>query len=103
MGEIPAADVVYIMAAAAIFAWIVVGSGGSVLLTMLMHASSNAVSGEHISPMFTGADASTLGWIRAGIWCVFALAVVLALGPSSRGRKTNTAVVTAPEAEMPRV
>lgn len=51
MGEIPAADVVYIMAAAVIFA----------------------------------------------------LAVVLALGPSLRGRKTDMAVVTAPEAEMPRV
>ena len=103
MGEIPAADVVYIMAAAVIFAWIVVGSGGSVLLAMLMHASSNAVSGEYISPMFTGTDGSTLGWIRAGIWCVFALAVVLAFGPSLRGRKADTAMVTAPAAEMPRV
>lgn len=86
-GDIPTADVVYIMAAAVVFAWIVVGSGGSVLLAMLMHASSNAISGEFISPMFTGADGSTLGWIRAGIWCLFALTVVIAADPSFRSRR----------------
>jgi len=103
MGEIPGADAVYIMAAAVIFAWIVVGSGGSLLLAMLMHASSNAVSGEYISAMFTGADGSTLGWIRAGIWSVFAVAAVLALGPSLRGRRSDTAVAAAPETAMPRL
>ena len=86
-GDIPAADVVYIMAAAVVFAWIVVGSGGSVLLAMLMHASSNAVSGDFISPMFSGADGSTLGWIRAGIWCLFALTVAIAADPSFRSRR----------------
>jgi membrane protease YdiL (CAAX protease family) len=77
-GDIPAADVVLIMAAAVVFAWLVVGSGGSVLLAMIMHATSNAVSGEYISPMFTGSDSETLGWIRAGIWSAFAVAVILA-------------------------
>lgn len=85
-GDIPSADVVYIAAAAVVFAWMVVGSGGSVLLAMLMHASSNAVSGEYISPMFSGHDGSTLGWIRAGIWCVFAVAVTISAGPSFRSR-----------------
>jgi membrane protease YdiL (CAAX protease family) len=81
-GDIPTADVVYILAASAVFAWLVVGSGGSVLLAMLMHASSNAVSGEFISPMFSGGDADTLGWIRAGIWVLFACTVVLATNRS---------------------
>ena len=76
-GDIPAADVVYILAAGPVFAWIVVGSGRSVLMAMLMHASSNAVSGEFVSPMFGGGDEETLGWVRAGIWVVFALGAVL--------------------------
>jgi CAAX protease family protein len=75
-GDIPAADVVYILAASVVFARLVTGSGGSVLIAMIMHASSNAVSGEFISPMFSGSDADTLGWVRAGIWCVFAVTVI---------------------------
>ncbi|HEX6302473.1 MAG TPA: type II CAAX endopeptidase family protein [Acidimicrobiia bacterium] len=70
---IPMADVVYILGASVVFAWVVTGSGGSVLMAMLMRASSNAVSGEYISTMFTGSNADTLGWIRAGdlggVWC----------------------------------
>jgi len=78
-GDIPAADIVFIMAAAVVFAWLVVGTGGSVLLAMVMHAANNAISGEYITPMFAGSDASTLGWIRALIWCGYAAAVVLVL------------------------
>jgi hypothetical protein len=56
---------------------------------MLMHASSNAMSGEYISPMFTGADSSTLGWIRAGIWFIVALIVVVVAGPPFRSRQAS--------------
>jgi uncharacterized protein len=87
-GSIPMGDVVLIMAAAVVFAWLVVSTGGSILLAMIMHATSNAVSGEYISAMFTGSDAETLGWIRAGIWCVFAVVVVLT-NPSFRSRPTT--------------
>ncbi len=89
-GEIPAADVVLILAASIVFAWLVVGTGGSVLLAMIMHAANNAISGEFISPMFTGTDADVLGWVRSGIWILFALGVVFAkkrslmMTPSSR-------------------
>ena len=89
-GDIPVGDVVLIMAGAVVFAWLVVGTGGSVLLAMIMHATSNAVSGEYISEMFTGDDAETLGWIRAGIWCVFAAVVVL----------TNRRLLTRPTVDV---
>jgi hypothetical protein len=88
-GDIPAADVVYILGAGVVFAWLVTGTGGSVLLAMVMHATSNAVSGEYISPMFTGSDADTLGWIRAGFWVVFAMTVVLVAGRSFRTDPTS--------------
>lgn len=77
VGDIPAADVVLILAAGVVFAALVVGSGGSVLVAMVMHATNNAVSGEYVSQMFSGQDADTLGWIRAGIWCLYALAALL--------------------------
>lgn len=77
-GEIPAADVVLILAASLVFAWLVVGSGGSVLLAMLMHATNNAVSGEYASQLFPQADSELLGWARAGLWCLIALIVVVA-------------------------
>jgi hypothetical protein len=51
---------------------------------MIMHATSNAVSGEYISPMFSGADGELLGWIRAGIWVLIAAVVVIASGKTLR-------------------
>ena len=77
LGDIPPADVLLILAAGIVFGALVVGSGGSVLLAMIMHATNNAVSGEYISQMFSGQDAATLGWIRAGIWCLFAVAALI--------------------------
>jgi membrane protease YdiL (CAAX protease family) len=80
LGDIPASDVVFILAASIVFAWLVIGSGGSVLLAMLMHAANNAVSGEYVSSLFTGDDATLLGWVRALLWCVVAGVVVVVAG-----------------------
>ena len=77
-GDIPLSYVVFVMAASVVFAWLVIGSAGSVLVAMVMHAVNNAVSGEFVSPLFSGSDAELLGWIRALLWCVVAL-VTLAL------------------------
>jgi hypothetical protein len=84
-GEIPLADVVLLLAAAVVFAALVWGSGGSVFIAMVMHAVSNAVSGEFISQMFLE-DAAVEGWIRAGVWCVFAVATVALAGRGFRTR-----------------
>jgi membrane protease YdiL (CAAX protease family) len=83
-GDIPLSDAVFILAASVVFAWLVIGSGGSVLLAMVMHAANNAVSGEFVSPLFTGADGTWLGWIRALLWCGVALAVVAVAGIAFR-------------------
>jgi membrane protease YdiL (CAAX protease family) len=84
-GDIPPADIVLVLAAAVVFAALVWGSGGSVLIAMVMHATSNAVSGEFISQMFLE-DAAVEGWIRAGVWCVFAVATVALAGRGFRTR-----------------
>jgi membrane protease YdiL (CAAX protease family) len=76
-GDIPLSDVVLVMAVSVVLAWLVLGSGGSVLLAMLMHATNNAVSGEFGSTLFGGRDADLFSWLMAGLWT--AIAVVVAL------------------------
>lgn len=87
-GDIPAADVVLILAASVVLAWLVVRSGGSVLIAMLMHASSNAFSGEFASKLFSGSDVALLGWVRALLWCVIAAGIIAATGPWFRQKPT---------------
>lgn len=81
-GEIPVSDVVWIMAAGPVLAYLVIRSGGSVLLAMLMHATNNAVSGEYVTSLFSGNDVELQGWVRATMWCVIAIVVVLLAGRS---------------------
>jgi membrane protease YdiL (CAAX protease family) len=80
-GSIPASDVVWILAASIVFAFMVIRSGGSVLLAMLMHATNNAVS-DYVSTLFSGGDAVLQGWVRATMWSVIAIVVVLVAGRS---------------------
>jgi membrane protease YdiL (CAAX protease family) len=88
-GDIPLSDAVMLLAVGVVLAWLVLGTRGSVLIAMIAHASNNAVSGEYISPMFSGGDADLLGWIRAGLWCVAATVVVLAAGPGLGVRREH--------------
>jgi membrane protease YdiL (CAAX protease family) len=81
-GDIPVSDVVWIMAAAPVFAYLVIRSGGSVLLAMVMHATNNVVSGEYVTSLFSGSDVELQGWVRATMWCVIAIVVVLLAGRS---------------------
>ena len=81
-GSIPASDVVWIVAASIVFAFLVIRSGGSVLLAMLMHATNNVVTGEYVSTLFSGDDAVLQGWVRATMWSVIAIVVVLVAGRS---------------------
>jgi hypothetical protein len=79
-GEIPASDIVWIMAASIPLAFLVVRSGGSVLLAMVMHATNNVVSGEYVTSLFSGDDIVLQGWVRASMWVAIAIVVVLVAG-----------------------
>jgi membrane protease YdiL (CAAX protease family) len=81
-GEIPTSDVVWIMAASIPLAFLVFRSGGSVLMAMVMHATNNVVSGEYVTSLFSGHDVVLQGWVRATMWCVIAIVVVLVAGHS---------------------
>jgi membrane protease YdiL (CAAX protease family) len=71
-------DIPNMLGATIVINWIFYRTGGSVLLIMLLHAMNNTVAGEYFSPMFTGAAADQYGWMRALVWMVAALIVVLA-------------------------
>jgi membrane protease YdiL (CAAX protease family) len=66
-----------ILSASVVFAWLYQSSGGVVLLPLLMHTAQNTFGGEFAGPMFTGADATRLSWLRGGLYLL--LAVVLAV------------------------
>jgi len=81
-GSIPVSDVVWIVAASIVFAFLVISSGGSVLVAMVMHATNNVVTGEYVSSLFSGDDIVLQGWVRATMWSVIAIVVVLIAGGS---------------------
>jgi membrane protease YdiL (CAAX protease family) len=95
-GDIPASDVVWIMAAAPVFAFLVIRSGGSVLMAMVMHATNNVVSGEYVSSLFSGDDVVLQGWVRAIMWSVIAIVVVLVAGRSFTTRPQREMSVVEP-------
>jgi membrane protease YdiL (CAAX protease family) len=66
--------------------WVFNNTRGSVLMTMLLHASFNTNAG-FFGEMFTGADLVRMSWLLAAGWCVAALVVVVVAGPKHLSRK----------------
>jgi len=75
-GEV-APGFVGILSASVVFGWLYQRSGGVVLLPLLMHTAQNTFGGEFAGPMFSGADATRLAWLRGGFYLVTALVLVL--------------------------
>jgi membrane protease YdiL (CAAX protease family) len=84
-GFILAPDVLAILGAGVVLAWLV-DQTGSVLLAMLLHTMNNAFSGEFVAPMFTGVDAFRQATLTAAVWAALALAL-LAFAPAYRGAR----------------
>lgn len=86
-GNIELPDVPLIFAGYIVYAWLFNSTGGGVLVTMLTHATNNAVSGEFFSPMFQGADSVRQSALLAGLWIVAALVVIALAGPARLTRR----------------
>jgi hypothetical protein len=80
--KIPLADVAMMFGAVIVFNWLYYAANRNIFVIMVSHAMNNAVGGEFFSPMFSGAAADQLGWMRALVWGVVALAVILLARPS---------------------
>ena len=66
-------------------AWVVLNTGGSLLLPMLMHASNNTIA--LVWRMFEGGDQLRLWWVWCVLWVITAVVIVAVTGPSLiRGR-----------------
>jgi uncharacterized protein len=66
--------------------WVFNNTRGSVLMTMLLHASFNTNAG-FFGEMFAGADLVRMSWLLAAGWCVAAIVVVIVAGPAHLSRK----------------
>ena len=65
-GEL-APGILGIVSASVVLTWLYRASGACVLLPLLMHTAQNTFGGELAGPMFTGADATRMAWIRGGL------------------------------------
>ena len=66
--------------------WVFNNTRGSVLMTMLLHASFNTNAG-FFGAMFVGADLVRMSWLLAAGWCVAAIVVVVIAGPKHLSRE----------------
>jgi uncharacterized protein len=77
--------IVTLLAYSIILTWVLVGSGGSVLLAGLVHAGLNGVA-----PLMAGVDADLSWLVRAILAAVVALAVIAAGGLRARPIRAST-------------
>jgi membrane protease YdiL (CAAX protease family) len=55
--------------------WMFYRTGGSVLLTLMLHTADGLIQIERLG--FVGADAERIVWLYSGLWCAMAIGVVI--------------------------
>jgi membrane protease YdiL (CAAX protease family) len=83
----PVPFVLFAIAGSILFTWVYNSTNGSVLLTILFHASINAIQGAFFFSMFSGADLTSLWWLLAVVYWAAAIVVVVVAGPAHLSRK----------------
>jgi uncharacterized protein len=68
-------DLVLVIFVSVVFTWLFQNALQSVLITMVLHATNNAVSGGYFSQMFTGSDSVRQSWLLVLVWGVAAALV----------------------------
>jgi hypothetical protein len=87
-GHIHWSDILFIIAAQIIIAWLYNSTSRSVLIVMALHLMMN-VSGEYFNPLFSGGDAVNFAWLRAGLFGVVAIGVIVWAGPAHLSRRPS--------------
>jgi membrane protease YdiL (CAAX protease family) len=78
-GQILWTDVLVVVAASVVIAFVFHTARESVLLAMIFHATNNAVGGQYASQLFHGADLTRLGLLTSLAWWLVAAAVLVAV------------------------
>jgi hypothetical protein len=89
-GHIYWTDIVLVIAAQIVFAWLFNRSRESVLVVMLCHLTNNLIAGEFVQQLFSGADWVRLYWLWAVLWGLLAVGVIVLAGPAL-ARRTGSA------------
>ena len=89
-GHIYWSDIVSVIAAQIVYAWLFNRSRNSVLVIMLCHLTNNIISGEFVQQFFSGADWVRFYWLLAVLWSLLAIGVLVVAGPNL-ARRTSSA------------
>jgi hypothetical protein len=85
-GHIHWSDILFNMAMQIVVSWLYNSTNRSVLIVMVLHLMQN-VSGGFFNPLFSGADAMNAAWLRAAIYGVVAIGVIVWAGAAHLARK----------------
>jgi uncharacterized protein len=86
VGQVSWTDMIQIIGAVIIFNWLFNNARGSVLIIMLAHAVNNTAWSTLTSKVVAEPDFHRQAVLQAIVWCVTAVIVVLAAGPSNLSR-----------------
>jgi membrane protease YdiL (CAAX protease family) len=89
VGQILWTDVLVVVAASVVIAFVFHTGRQSVLVAMIFHTANNAIGGSYASQLFDGADATRLGLLTALAWWVAAAAILVTM---RRAAKPPTAL-----------
>jgi uncharacterized protein len=78
-GEIPLADLVFIVAMQFVVTWLYSSTCSSVLIVMVLHFMQNVV-GAFFNPAFSGDDAVGYAWLRAAVYAAIAIGLIVWAG-----------------------
>jgi uncharacterized protein len=79
-GKLPAFTLLATLSATILFGWIFNNTHGSVLLTLIAHATDGLFILRNLG--LTETDAARLTWLQVAVWVVVALVVVIVHGPT---------------------
>jgi hypothetical protein len=87
-GEILWADILFIIAMQIVVTWLYNSTHRSVLIVMVLHLTQN-VSGGFFNPIFSGGDAVSYAWLRAALYGVVAIGVIIWAGSAHLSRRPS--------------
>jgi membrane protease YdiL (CAAX protease family) len=87
-GSIPWSDILFIVAMQIVVTWLYHSTSRSVLIVMVLHFMQN-VSAGFFNPLFSGGEAASYAWLRAVLYTVVAIGVIVWAGAAHLSRRPS--------------